>query len=252
VVDQQGAPLPGVDVEVRYQLDRRSTNKRQTDQAGTIRLKPPAKDFTLVFSKDKLGLRMASTEVPKLGPIRVELEEMATIKGRVLLDGIPVSATVFLRSGEGLTFFSDPISVRSKSDGTFVQRVPSNRDHTYRISFYIRGKNLERGVQSLAKIVSGEQTDIGDVNLHQIDRSRTLNGTARDSDGNPVRTRVTAYESGPKRGPLLTSASSDADGDFQLLRLPAGKKLSIVARGPHGMTVTEVAADADFVKIVIP
>jgi len=160
---------------------------------------------------------------PDFGPITVEMERGATVRGRVLdPDGKPVAgATVApAKTGSGNSLTGDPrFSVRTEKDGTFVSFLPASHGSEYNLvahdGDYQEWRTWANGASKPFNTIPG--TEKKDFVL-TLTRPGTVAGRVVDAEGKPVKGREVrcvpaAMDENRYYDP---TAETDADGKFTI------------------------------------
>ncbi len=173
---------------------------------------------------------------PDFGPVTVEMERGATVRGRVLdPDGKPVEgATVdAARTGSGSSLTGDTrFSVRTDKGGRFVSNLPASNDFEYNLvahdGDYQESRTWANGTSKPFRTLPGSEKQ--DVEL-RLARPGIVTGRVVDSEGKPVKGRQvqcipTALDQVRYYAP---TAVTDADGKFTIKCAGAGEAVVHVA-----------------------
>jgi hypothetical protein len=201
-----------------------------TDQNGNFEIDytQPAKRMLVTVESRTLALRFA-TLVTGPQSQKIELEEGATVRGRLMLDGKPVSgAEVGLIGqkqggfGPALSIVGDPYPetrIGTQEDGTFaISNVPTGV-HWF---LYPKMESVATKGSAEPKICvtarPGELVDVGDISLR---RGYRLRGRIILSDGKPLPDGMRVILISERIRDTET-ALLDKDGSFEFVGLPKG------------------------------
>ena len=220
VVDTDGAPIAGAEVRAEAAV----VNGDVTDSQGRFDLGAfPAGEYEVVATWPHQHPRcltdgtMVRTGAPA---VRLVLPRLATLTGRVLLDGTPMTSFGVLLTRPQFVVNRDPIGVHG-TDGRFELRGVT--PGAWGLLVAGPGTSLERITE--ISVAEGARIDLGDISLT---RGQRVTGQVRDAAGDPVAgARVAIGDLEGDHDPLQRwfsgdlDATTDARGRFVLDGVPA-------------------------------
>jgi len=256
VVNQEGKPLAGVQIQTPFLGHRHASYRSQSDAQGKFRLDGFAPDPAMEMPRFRLGLlvnqpMLLDLDKP-LQPLRVVLSDtQATrLQGQVMTQtGKPIAgAEVTINwSGKGSGRYATwssvvPIEkIITQSDGSFITEGLWGKDQ-YRIT--VKADGYGSGETNYLHGTPGKTTQIAPIKLSRM--SAIVKGMVKDTTGKPL-AGVTLLNSGD--GPIATSATSAADGSFSLSGYYETK--GFVFARKEGYRLTHVQAQPDGPIVII-
>lgn len=217
VVDESGAPVAGVTVEIRWATRTYATEKRTTDEEGHFSFYVSREGTVSARSADSYTVEKAAVSPESTTPIRLVLVKgaAATVVGRVVYpDGRPVSgASVTAYEGEGGGGTEGGGKSITAADGTFTLSSVSPDRH---LDILVRGPICGDSWTKLDPLGPGKRHDLRDLTVLRAES--TITGVVVRSDGSPV-VGATVSTSAPARQEEVTT---DAEGKFTLANTPLG------------------------------
>jgi protocatechuate 3,4-dioxygenase beta subunit len=257
VVDPAGAPVEGVRVTATSD-DPHGIGSDRTDAHGRFDLGglPPGR-YELEVHHDDEQLRTnasAITATTERRDLRLVLPELASIGGRVVLDGQPVPYFGFVVEADAHTIASDTPNPVRDAGGRFVQR--GVEPGTWAVA--IVGPGFATRTLEGVRVTAGAATDLGDI---AVERGRVVRGHVRDETGAPVAGATVTIRSDSGldsglRGLLAgtSTARSDTTGAFELAGLGPASDQSRRIDATHptrgsspARTLAETETDVDLV-----
>ena len=199
VVDTAGAPVPDVTVALRR------SPRTTTDGAGHFELKPIAETGPQTLQILSRRHRARGPVVASAGgpPVRVVVEAMPVVRGRVVSGGKPV--TSFEINAETFT----------SSDGRFEVAAQGRAGDAVQLAIDAPGYES----QVFEREASRE--DLGDFELKPL---AALEGFVRDAAGEPVAEAVVTCD------PCAKSTATDSQGHFSIGKPQLQREFSVTAR----------------------
>ncbi len=216
VVDERGEPIAGVYLNLEDNRARAKTGPDGTFHFGDLAAGPYL-------------IHVSSNEVVPSPPIRVEAPDSNLVlelsRGETLEGFVLDRDTLAPIEGAGIGV--EPVGTNAPTaanrwtssglDGAFkvVGLVPGQVKVTARAQGYVTGRPTEWTVEA------GVGTRGVEI---ELERGATITGRVLDPDGEPVeRVWIATRVPGEKIGPRGSSATSDAEGRFELNGLPDGE-----------------------------
>jgi len=243
VTDPEGKPLAGAEVKTRFRPQARiEETSTQTDDEGRFTLAgfPPTSGLDLdVKHRGRKLIGDASVEADEQAGasravnVDVQLQQAATVKGRVLADGEPMPGfrveLLQLRTYDGVTH-GMPVDHATTDDAgqfQFDTAPPGEGTHVY--SFSDEVTQLSSATFDLKP---GQTYELGTFELRT--KSMSVSGIVVDPEGNPVEgAQVSARErNGPSIDGAFTRQPTGKDGRFAIRGVP-DVPLSIMAHVPY-------------------
>ncbi len=235
VVDRQGAPIKGAEVQI--ESGQRGLGDSavilpepvRTDSAGSFLVSDllPGRRVALSASKDGFGTAIVpAIEPPTSEPLEVVLAPAGILKGRALDEqGDPIEGVIVRTSLEDLAMTSSTmasrrrhLSARTEADGRFrIENVEAGR---LRVSAEASG--YQQQVRSGVEMKEG-----GEVELELVlEIGAVVEGTVTTADGEPVvevMVAVAEQQDGLFGGHLLSAhGQSDLEGRYRVTGAPTG------------------------------
>ena len=220
VVDELGAPVPGVAVGVMP----RGAEPVLSDPQGEFVLRPLRKDVRYLVRVQQRGYDQPERVIAVAGgpPVKVTVRRQPIFRGRVVADGRPVKI-----------FRVDDHLVES-ADGRFELPLPAVDD---RVIFAVTAAGYEP-----LMVDRPASPDLGDLAL---DAAPQLTGLVRDEAGSPVADAVVGCDVCEQS--VLTSA----DGRFSLGQPAFVKEYVVVARKGRRTATRTVGKGAGHIELVL-
>lgn len=211
VVDGTGAPVADVGVSLRRGASSIS------DAEGHFELKPVAGDRAQPL---QIASRRYRAIAPVLGtpegpPVRVVVEALPLVHGRVVADGAPL--TSFEVNGEAFT----------SSDGRFEVSLRQGPSTTAQLAIEAPGYEPQVFERELTR------DELGDFELHRL---AALEGVVRDGAGEAVADAIVSCE------PCARSVTSDAQGRFTLSKPFLQREFTVTAKKSRRTATKKVEA----------
>jgi hypothetical protein len=167
-VDPHGKPVAGLMLAGRTQRGRREWDAKSEAEFDVVTLTEGEDRMVLIWHEErKLGkLVHVKPGDDKDGPVKLTLEPLATIVGRVAdADGNPVSgATIRTDPLPGGDFSLSLAQVASGSDGRFVvPNVPVGCEYTLVVESRLEPKNRRVAFSEKKSVRPGETTEVGEI-----------------------------------------------------------------------------------------
>jgi hypothetical protein len=242
VVDKRGNPIADAQLWARA-TDESNTFFATSDEYGKFDFggMPPG-DYNVIAQHEEEASRRLpdSTSVFRTGrrDLTIVLPALATITGRVVLDGAPVTYFGVIVTKTPDRRYSESTATVNDDRGVFAQKdiAPGTW------SVIVLGPGFATKTIDRVVVDEGRTTDLGTIT---VERGRIVRGRVTDANGRPVPDAlVVAGESlfslannrVDQRSQGDTSARTDADGRYELVGLP-DEELKIVARTPRARSV---------------
>lgn len=256
LVDSAGQPIAGGRVELlaengeRTQAETDAQGSFRFDElsAGTYQLTALAEGFVAGGPPGQGSVKLnlsASESAPSIRDIRLLLQRVSTIKGRVVASGRPVAdATVgiYYQSARGLTDRVEPyiVDAVATSDSRGQFELPDLAPG--RLQLLIEAPDYALAESRHLLLEPGETlTDI----VIDLAPSATITGEVIDTNGRAVRAELVLRNTAPDAAPSGRSqrGRTDKNGRFYFQNIPAGiYTLKAVAPGFRETQVDEIEA----------
>jgi protocatechuate 3,4-dioxygenase beta subunit len=259
VVDSHGQPVEDARVTAES-TDPNGRGYSKTDERGHFDLGglPPGSYLLSASREDQTDRHDVPPARVQSGTrnVRLLLPELATLRGRVVLEGEPVAYYGYVLGDDPkVSRYETPVPVRDR-DGTF--HVGGLLGGTRTV--VIVGPTFARKQIDNVQLVSGQITDLGDI---VVEHGRLLHGHVTDEAGVPVAgaqvvlngrfARDTDDVLDGRMGDRF-GAQTDAEGAFTIAGLPAqgDDHVLIVASTAHARSHDQVvAADQEEIELVV-
>ncbi|NLF03401.1 MAG: carboxypeptidase regulatory-like domain-containing protein, partial [Actinomycetales bacterium] len=240
VVDDTGAPVPGIIVQARSQ-ERASTfaSSATTGAGGEFLIEHlPTGRFTVWAGREERPADQGIEVMAGDHDVRLEVSRAGAIRGEVVLDATGAAPGRFRIRLEAPD--QRPLRTSGGEDGKFEVRGLWPGEYT--LVFY--GPELVETRTAPVALSPGETLDLGRV---RVQRGRTISGQVVDGAGRPVAGAKVRMGRGPFAWPTfddslseVRSTVSDTRGAFSIVGLqPATSHISIEAEHPrHGRSLT--------------
>lgn len=259
VVDKHGTPIADAQLWARA-TDESNTFYASTDEYGKFDFggMPPGEYGVIAQREEEANRRLPDDGqvVYRTGrrDVEIVLPGLATVTGRVVLDGAPVRYFGVMITKAPSSLYSERITTVNDDAGAFAQKdiAPGTW------SVVIVGPGFASKIIDNVVANDGRTTDLGTI---VVDRGRTLVGRVTDARGRPVAgALVVAGESlGSVASDRIdqrqqgdTTDRTDANGRYELAGLPDSDSLKIVARIAGGAShEREIAPTEAVVDLVV-
>ncbi|MGE0395488.1 MAG: collagen binding domain-containing protein [Kofleriaceae bacterium] len=236
VVDRRGTPIADAQLWAKA-TDESNTFFASTDEYGKFDFggMPPG-DYLVIAQHEEEGNRRLpedATSVFHTGrrDLRIVLPALATVTGRVVLDGMPVHYYGVIITKTPDRLYTEHTATITDDTGTFAQKdiAPGTW------SVVILGPGFATKIIDGVVAHEGGTTDLGTI---RVDRGRTLTGRVTDTRGRPVPDALVvvgeslfslASNRVDQRAQGDTSVRTDANGRYELAGLASSDSLKIVA-----------------------
>jgi len=220
VVDQVGAPVPGVAIGVIP----RGAEPVVSDALGNFELKPLKPKITYAVRVNQRGFDQLNRVYGSAGgpPVKVVVHRQPVFRGRVVSEGRPVKH-----------FRVDDHEVDS-SDGRFELALPATEE---RVIFSVESPGYEPLMVDRAV-----SPDLGDLELK---KAPSFSGVVRDEAGSPVADAVVGCEQ------CEQSTLSAADGRFTLSNPPFLKTFTVTARKGRRTASAQVPGSGSSIELTL-
>ncbi len=220
VVDQVGAPVPGVAIGVIP----RGSEPVVSDAMGNFELKPLKLKVTYSVRVNQRGFDQLNRVYGTAGgpPVKVVVHRQPVFRGRVVSEGRPVKH-----------FRVDDHEVDS-SDGRFELALPATEE---RVIFSVESPGYEPLMVDRAV-----SPDLGDLELK---KAASFSGIVRDEGGAAVPDAVVGCEQ------CEQSTLSGADGRFTLSNPPFLKTFTVTARKGRRTASAQVQAPGGSIELTL-
>ena len=255
VVDRAGIPIADASVYIREAREDGTSYFATTDAYGAFDTGGVVPgDYKLVAQRpEEIKRRLPDDEGAYVAArsgtrdVTIVLPEIATVRGRVVLDGAPVA------------YFG--VSVKKPTDGRYGQSPTTYADTggafaqsditpgTWAVE--ITGPGFATKLIADVVVAEGSVTDLGTI---AVDRGRIVRGKVVDGFGRGIAGALVAIGTNPsvlaadridQRVQGDATATSSADGTFEVAGIaPDAKDLSILARTATALSPEQPLADA--------
>ncbi|MFN0253091.1 MAG: carboxypeptidase regulatory-like domain-containing protein [Kofleriaceae bacterium] len=257
VVDKKGNPVADAQLWAMA-TDESNTFFASADEYGAFDFGgiPPGDYNVIAQHEEEASRRLPDTKsVFRTGrrDLTIVLPALASVTGRVVLDGVPVGYFGVIVTKTPERRYAERTTTVNDERGVFVQRdiAPGTW------SVIVLGPGF--ATKTIDGVVGdeGRTTDLGTI---VVERGRVVRGRVTDGGGRPVHDAlVVAGESlfslasnrVEQRSQGDTSARTDADGRYELVGLQA-EELKIAARTPRARSVERtLGVDETVVDLVV-